>query len=189
MTRVIDFPVAVPDLIGETVYLRALTEGDIPAWFERATDTESADLAGDPIPESMEAGVQWLQRHRDRFRRREAIRWAIVPKGASQSIGTVGLAITSGELRNADLGIVVGRAFLGKGMGTAAALLIKSYAFDTLGLAEIQAEVLQRNLASVRLLEKVGFHLLRAVPGELEPADNSEDCFLYVLRCPPSKAA
>ena len=111
MSQTLHFPDAVPTLFGDMVYLRELTEDDIPAWFERASDPESAVLAGDPIRESVEMGVHWLQRHRERFRQQAGIRWAIVPKGSTDSVGTIGLAITSKEQRRAELGIVVGRAY------------------------------------------------------------------------------
>ena len=126
-------------------------------------------------------GFHWLQRHRERFRQHAGIRWAIVPKGSTDSVGTIGLAITSKQERRAELGIVIGRASWGKGIGTSAAQLVTGYGFSTLGLAEIQAEVLQRNLASRRLLEKVGFHLLRTIPGDPHSDTNFEDCFLFVL--------
>jgi len=87
-------------------------------------------------------GVQWLQRHRERFRQQAGIRWAIVPKGSTDSVGTIGLTITSKAERRAELGIVIGRASWGKGIGTSAAHLVTGYGFSTLGLAEIQAEVL-----------------------------------------------
>ena len=124
MSQTLDFPDTVPTLYGDMVYLRELTEDDVPAWFERASDPESAVLAGDPIPESVEMGFHWLQRHRERFRQQAAIRWAIVPKGATDSVGTIGLAITSKEQRSAELGIVIGRAYWGKGIGTSAAHLV-----------------------------------------------------------------
>jgi ribosomal-protein-alanine N-acetyltransferase len=181
MSQTLHFPDAVPALFGDMLYLRELTEDDVPAWFERASDPESAVLAGDPIPESIEMGFQWLQRHRERFRQQAGIRWAIVPKGSTDSGGTIGLDITSKEKRIAELGIVIGRAHWGKGIGTSAAHLVTGYAFGTLGLAEIQAEVLQRNLASRRLLEKVGFHLLRTIPGDPHSDTDFEDCFLLVL--------
>jgi ribosomal-protein-alanine N-acetyltransferase len=181
MSQTLHFPDAVPALFGDTLYLRELTEDDVPAWFERASDPESAVLAGDPIPESIEMGSQWLQRHRERFHQQAGIRWAIVPKGSTDSVGTIGLNITSREKRIAELGIVIGRAHWGKGIGTSAAHLVTGYAFSTLGLAEIQAEVLQRNLASRRLLEKVGFQLLRAIPGDPHSETDFEDCFLLVL--------
>ena len=181
MSRTLSFPDAVPTLLGDVVYLRGLTEDDVPAWFERASDPESAVLAGDPVPESIEMGSHWLQRHRERFHRRSGIRWAIVPNGSTDSVGTIGLAITSDEERIAELGIVIGRAYWGRGIGTSAAHLVTGYGFSTLGLAQIHAEVLQRNLASRRLLERVGFHRLRTIPGDPHSATDFEDCFQFVL--------
>src|SRR5215203_3237343 len=126
-------------------------------------------------------GFRWLQHHRERFRQQTGIRWAIVPKGSTDSVGTIGLTITSKEKRIAELGIVIGRTYWDKGIGTSAAHLVTGYAFRTLGLAEIQAEVVQRNLASRRLLEKVGFRLLRTIPGDPHSDTDFEDCFLFVL--------
>jgi RimJ/RimL family protein N-acetyltransferase len=76
---------------------------------------------------------------------------------------------------------VIGRADWGKGIGTSTAQLVTGYGFSTLGVAEIQAEVLRRNLASRRLLETVGFHLLRSIPGDPHADTDVEDCFLFVL--------
>ena len=45
MSRPIEFPDAVPELVGSAVVLRELVEADTSAWFARATDAESADLA------------------------------------------------------------------------------------------------------------------------------------------------
>jgi len=164
------------------VRLRALTEDDIPPWFERASDPESAALAGDPIPASIDEGHGWLERHRERFRQQTGIRWAIVPQGSTESVGTIGLTITSHDDRIAELGAVIGRARWGKGIGTSAARLVIRYAFDTLGLAEIRAEFLRSNVASRRVLEKLGFRFQCTVPSD-PPADGgAQDGDLYVLR-------
>ena len=186
MSATFDFPSSVPELTEGQVHLRELTEQDIPSWFTRATDAESADLAGDPVPESIQAGAAWLKRHRDRFREGTGIRWAIVVPAAPESVGTVGLTIRSREQRIADFGIVVARAWWGRGVGTSAARLAIRYGFETLGLAEIQAEVLQRNFASMRLLEKVGFDRLPPAGAANDP----DPCFAYSLqrpRFPPSR--
>ena len=158
------FPAVVPTLLGKTFCLRELGEEDIPSWFERATDAESADLAGDPIPTSAELGASWLQKHREQFRRKRGLRWAIVPAGSAQSVGTVGLAIGAGSPPFAELGIVVARSWWGRGLGTAAARKVADFALGEIGLHELRAEVLQRNRASVRLLEKTGFRLVRELP-------------------------
>lgn len=58
MAQTFYFPDTVPELSGGSVCLRELTEDDIPGWFEL---------------------------HRERFRRQQAIRWAIVLQGSSES--------------------------------------------------------------------------------------------------------
>lgn len=42
------------------------------------------------MPASIDAGLPWLQRQRERFSNRTALRWAMVPSGAAGSVGTVG---------------------------------------------------------------------------------------------------
>lgn len=95
MAQTLTFPDAAPVLFDNRMYLRERTEDDVPAWFVRASDPESAVLAGDPIPKSIDMGAQWLARYRERFRQQTGLRWAIVPLGATESIGTIGLTITS----------------------------------------------------------------------------------------------
>jgi len=182
MSQTLRFPDAVPEFLGDVVSLRELTVEDVPAWFQRASDPESSALSGDPIPESPQMGVPWLERHRERFRQQTGIQWAIVPTGSVESVGSIGLTITSKAERIAELGIVIGRAHWGQGIGTSAARLVLPYAFNTLGLTEIRAEFLQSNVASRRLLEKVGFHFQRAMPGDLQSDAGSQDCYLYVLQ-------
>lgn len=171
----------MPELIGTLIRLRELNEDDIPGWFARATDVESADLAGDPIPASIDEGTRWLQRHRDRFHERTAIRWAIVIDGSMHSVGTIGLSMAE-EKSVAELGVVLARAHWGMGVATRAARLVTRFAFDVLGLTQIRADVLQRNLASRRLLDKLGFQLSRAAPGGEGGGDDADACCLYVLR-------
>jgi ribosomal-protein-alanine N-acetyltransferase len=103
-------------------------------------------------------------------------------------VGSIGLAITSKEERIAELGVVVGRAYWGKGIGTSAARLVTGYAFRTLGLAEIRAELLQSNVASRRVLEKLGFHFERVMPSDVQSDTGSQDACLYVLQRPPERA-
>lgn len=181
MASPLHFPAAVPALSFGTVTLRELTEADIPAWFERATDREAADLAGDAVPTSIDQGAAWLQRHRDRLRQQTALRWAIVPVGCNGSVGTIGLSWSGPSPGVADQGIVIGRAHWGQGIGSSALQAVVRHAFGALGLAAIQAEVLQRNRASIRLLEKAGFRRLRATTADPPASSPHDDGFLYGL--------
>lgn len=56
-----------------------------------------------------------------------------------------------------ELGYWIGKPFWGRGLATAAALATVGFAFDTLGLRTLRAVCLETNLASRRVLAKLGF--------------------------------
>jgi [ribosomal protein S5]-alanine N-acetyltransferase len=189
MLEALDFPDRVPELRGDSVTLRELSEDDVPAWFERASDPESSALSGDPVPQSIDICFEWLQLHRERFRDQKGIRWGIVATGSNASVGGIGLSITSREERVGELGAVIARAYWNRGIGTIAARLVLRYGFDTLGLTEIRADLLRSNLASRRVLEKLGFRFLRVIPDYRRSDTGSQYGFLYVLRSQDATAA
>jgi len=172
------FPTHHPTLATPRLHLRPLTEQDIPAWFARATDAESADLAGDPIPASIAEGAAWLARHRRHFELKAALRWSIIPGHDQDSAGTIGLTLPQPGAPTAALGFVIARAHWNRGLASEAARAVAAYAFGTLGLEALEAEALRRNAASRRVLAKLGFRHLRALPPT--PAD-PEEADLYLL--------
>jgi ribosomal-protein-alanine N-acetyltransferase len=190
MLPTLHFPDRIPELTAGSLLLRAPTEDDIPSWYERARDVESAFLAGDPVPESIAAGFEWLARNRERFRQRTGIRWVIVPEGSPRSVGSIGLGITSSEDRVAEFGFVIARAHWGRGIATAAGRLVTRFGFDVLQLAEIRAEALESNIASRRVLEKLGFQFEHVIPDFDRTEAGPVDGCLYALRCaarPPAR--
>ncbi|BAB49967.1 GNAT family N-acetyltransferase [Mesorhizobium japonicum] len=137
--------------------LRSPSERDIPAWFARATDVESASLAGDPVPDDIRAGERWLARSRRRFADGKAIQWSIDQAGVSDAIGTITLSFDATGAKAAALGFVLARAHWGHGLGSEAAREVLRYAFETLALEQVTAEAATRNLASLRIMAKLGF--------------------------------
>ncbi|WP_416043089.1 GNAT family N-acetyltransferase [Bacillus halotolerans] len=63
-----------------------------------------------------------------------------------------------GALQCAFIGYFLDKAHNGKGLMTEAVRLIVDYAFYDLKLHRIEAGVMPRNLGSMRVLEKAGFH-------------------------------
>jgi RimJ/RimL family protein N-acetyltransferase len=63
------------------------------------------------------------------------------------------------DYRSASLGYCLGEAAWGHGYATEAARSVLQWAFDTLDLNRVQAEADTRNVASARVLEKLGFVL------------------------------
>jgi ribosomal-protein-alanine N-acetyltransferase len=149
MTDVDDIP---PILRTERLVLRAPDEADIPAWYMRATDREAASLAGDSIPESIDAGADWLARSRHRAKSGNRLQWSVDCPAIAKSVGTVSLSI-----KDRELSFVFGRAYWGQGLASEAAHEVLRYAFGPLDLPNVKAEVAARNLPSLRVLVKLGF--------------------------------
>lgn len=72
-------------------------------------------------------------------------------------IGWCSLSRWNPEYRSAALGYCFTEASWGHGYATEAARAVLQWAFDTLDLNRVQAEADTRNIASARVLEKLGF--------------------------------
>ncbi|GEN52722.1 GNAT family N-acetyltransferase [Halobacillus faecis] len=85
--------------------------------------------------------------------------FGIFQKGTDQLIGTVNLfQVHRGSLQSAFIGYFLDQDFNGRGYTTEAVRLLVAYAFKHLQLHRIEAGVMPHNIASIRVLEKVGFH-------------------------------
>ncbi|CAM3723185.1 GNAT family N-acetyltransferase [Mesobacillus zeae] len=74
-------------------------------------------------------------------------------------LGTINLfQVLRGNLQSAFIGYFLDKEFNGNGYTTGAAKLIVEYAFESLNLHRIEAGVMPHNIASIRVLEKAGFH-------------------------------
>jgi RimJ/RimL family protein N-acetyltransferase len=72
-------------------------------------------------------------------------------------VGWSGLVNWNPDYRSASLGYCLDEAMWGHGYATEAAHALLQWAFDTLDLNRVQSETDTRNVASARVLEKIGF--------------------------------
>ena len=72
-------------------------------------------------------------------------------------LGWCGLSRWNPDFRSASLGYVLVEGAWGQGYATEGAGALLQWAFETLDLNRVQAETDTRNLASARVLEKLGF--------------------------------
>ena len=162
----------MPPLRTDRLVMRAPNERDIPAWFERATDRESAYLAGDPIPAGISEGQAWLEKTLQRATDRERLLWSIDIRGGPASIGTVGLS-----LQKPVISFVIGRSFSCRGYATEAAREVLRFGFEVLGLSDVGSEFVVDNSGSRRVHEKLGF---KHVENFIDDSDGAE-CERHIL--------
>lgn len=74
-------------------------------------------------------------------------------------IGDVGLSPADGEPGVLKIGYTLAPAYQGRGYATEAVRALMAYAFETLGAGAIQAYALEKNVPSVKLMQRVGMSL------------------------------
>ena len=86
----------------------------------------------------------------------QGYRFAIV--SGSRIVGAVGLnEVVRGSFQNAYVGYWVAGDATGRGYATAGVRLVVDFAFEEARLHRVQAAVMPRNAASMRVIEKLGF--------------------------------
>jgi len=84
-----------------------------------------------------------------------SVRFAITLRDTGELCGGVGLRMEAAHQR-AELGYWIGTPYWGHGYATEATAAVLQYGFDTLGLQRIYASLFSGNLASSRVLQKIG---------------------------------
>jgi ribosomal-protein-alanine N-acetyltransferase len=118
-------------------------------------------MTADWYPYSLDNAVKWLSYVLDPATPDHS--FAIEVNG--ESVGSIGLILPEGPSLEGEVGYWLGEPFWGRGIATDALRAMVEHAFTEHGLVRLKAVVFAPNVASVRVLEKVGFALERVVEG------------------------
>jgi [ribosomal protein S5]-alanine N-acetyltransferase len=157
-------------LESERLLFRDHEPADLDAYCDMEADPEVRRYVGG-APRPRDAAER---KFREGLRKPSADRmsmWATVLKLEGRYIGRCGVyphftsdgRIIAGE---GTLGFYLARAYWGRGLATEAGRALVNFGFIELGLSRIVTAVQVGNNASVRVLEKLGFALVRTEPGE-----------------------
>jgi [ribosomal protein S5]-alanine N-acetyltransferase len=151
-------------LSGEKLHLRPLDESDLTeeylGWLHDPEVTRYLETGRFPTtPEALRGYLR-------RFATGDDLAFAIVDNATDVHVGNVTLNHVSWVHRTADTGLMIGRReFWGRGFAFEAWSLLIEHAFERLNLRKIIAGVIADNVASFRVLQRLGFRqegLLRA---------------------------
>lgn len=116
---------------------------------------------------------------KQRFREKKGIRWGIAHDKKTELIGFIGFNSFEPE-DSAMLVFALVQEYWGKGYMTEAIEAVVAYAFSTLELKSIQADVLPGNEASEKVLTKTGFHHEGLLPEGMQWEGKGYDVNRYV---------
>jgi len=107
--------------------------------------------------------------------------WRIVPKSLDRVVGLVGFIRWEAERGCAEIGFGLVQAASGQGLMTEACRAVIDYGFAEMGLSRIEARCQLANLASARILEKIGMRREGTVRGRVHSKAPEEDFRLYAI--------
>lgn len=144
-------------LQGSRIKLRALEPGDLDFLYKLENDSQIWEISGTVTPYSKYVLRQYLDNaHRDIYEVKQ-LRLCVTNEAGS-TLGLIDLFDFDPRNLRAGIGIVIlDKDDRNKGIGTEAISLLTDYAFGTLGLHQVYANVLEDNSASRHLFEKLGF--------------------------------
>lgn len=145
------------NLKGDNVYLRALEPEDVQFLYELENDTANWEISGTITPYSKHVLQLYLDNaYRDIFDVKQ-LRLCICDLN-DKVLGLIDLFDFDPKNKRAGLGIVIKNLDdRNQGIGNESINLLINYAFTTLNLHQVFANVAEDNGASIYLFEKLGF--------------------------------
>lgn len=105
---------------------------------------------------STEQATEWIHKEMERYEKLRQGKFAVILKAANKPIGISGLFQFSPDEAQVELNYRYPREYRGHGYATEGAQALLEYGFNILKLPEIYANVDIRNLASQKVLARLG---------------------------------
>lgn len=167
----------LPTLETARLQLRTYSEADIPELVPLIGAREVAATTGRiPHPYTEQDARDFLALIRDD----NEFRFAVFLRDGGQMCGGVGLRPAS-QHQHAELGYWIGVPYWGNGYATEAARELLRYGFENLKFHRIYASHFKNNLASARVLKKLGMSYEGRQRGHVRKWDQFIDLELYGL--------
>lgn len=148
---------SAPTLHTARLRLRAFGDADADALFALHSNAYVLRYWDTPPWGDLQRAEQFISACREIAEAGTGTRLAAERVSDGAFIGWCGLTRWNPHFRSASLGYCFNDAVWGNGYATESARALLRWAFDTLELNRVQAEVDTRNAASARVLEKLGF--------------------------------
>ena len=148
-------PIETPRL-----FLRLPTMADVPDLRRSFRDHRTAKSVGAPLhsPAEVRDPAKMVRRTRAEFRRATDVSLSAVLKGESRCIGRVGLRGVDWHWKTVEsLSYWIDPGYWNQGYATEASWFLCHVAFSQLGIRRISSSALEPNVASQRVLRKLGF--------------------------------
>ena len=146
-----------PILTTPRLVLREITPGDAADLFSFRGDPEVQKYDSEPPLQEIGQARAEIEKIRGMFVSKKAIIWGITLKQENHVVGDLGFYFWGGAYYKTDLGYTVARPYWRRGIATEAVGALIRFGFETLHLHRINVDTRMDNIASLRLMQKLGF--------------------------------
>ncbi|WP_369053332.1 GNAT family N-acetyltransferase [Kineococcus terrestris] len=166
------------ELTTERLRLRSFIPGDLEAVHAYAGDPEVCRYT-DWGPNTLAQSRAFIDEvcAASAVERPGSTTWAVTVAG--EVVGACSVSVTSAEHRRGVMGYVLARAHWGRGLATEAAAAVLRFAREDLALERVEATCRPGNLASQRVLRKIGMRQEGLLRSHVMIRGRREDSLLF----------
>lgn len=146
-----------PEIETDRLILRRPVVTDVEEVFFLRSDKGVMQFIDKEPCQSIDEAKEHIEKLQQMWLENEGIAWAITLNGEARMIGSIGIWRIERENYRAEIGYALNTAYHRQGIMQEAIAPVLSYAFETMKLHSLEAQVNPANQGSVRLLEKNGF--------------------------------
>lgn len=143
-----------PILETPRLLLRELHPNDAEQFYQLNQNPNVVKYTGNSAFNSMEEATHFLENYQD-YQKNGYGRWAVMDKSNSVFLGWCGLKYNK-EVDETDIGFRFFEHYWNKGYATESAKACIDYGFEKLYLKTIIGRAMHENVASIKVLEKIG---------------------------------
>lgn len=145
------------DLETERLLLRRVANSDSKEILELRSNPETMKYIPRPLLKNEEDAIEHITTIDAKIENQEGINWAITLKDSPKLIGIIGHYRIHPENYRSEVGYMLLPQFHGKGIIPEALKEVIKYGFEDMKLHSIEAIIDPANLASEKVLQKIGF--------------------------------
>jgi RimJ/RimL family protein N-acetyltransferase len=170
----------LPLIHAERVSLREIKNSDLEGLYNVFSDPEVMLYWSTPPLPNRSAAQDLLNEIHEGYKRR-FMKWAITLRSDDTLMGTCTLYNLDITHRRGEIGYALGRAHWRQGYVHEALQALLRYCFEELNLHRIEADVDPRNLASINVLERLGFQREGYLRERWQVGGQIQDALFYGL--------
>lgn len=142
----------------DRLFLRELDIDDAENFYKLNLNPNVIKYTGNSAFKSIEEAREFLENYED-YKKNGFGRWAVIEKSTNRFIGWCGLKYDR-SIDETDIGFRFFEQQWNKGFATESAKICISYGFEKLNLKTIIGRAMTENIASIKVLEKIGLEFV-----------------------------